>query len=302
MGIAGGNVQYSYAQLEGIWQQAGGSAQTAPMAAAIAMAESGGNSAAYDQDSNGSIDRGLWQINSVHGSQSSYDVMTNARAAIAISNNGTNWRPWCTAYSDGACGTNGGVYLGSGAPYQRYLQGGVPPDLNAPINATNAAANTTSTQGSLTSGGCSFWEQLIAPELCLSNDITGGAENAVAGTIINALVGSLLNPLIQLVAGVMGITGGSVLMISGLYLIVKQTQAYQQTSQGVSTLKNAAEPQQRLMGGQQQQQPQLTPDQQRQSRAASTELQRRQNQQAKQMSTQDLLKQEALRYGKVVAE
>jgi hypothetical protein len=39
MSIAAGNIQYNYAQLEGIWTQAGGSTGAAPIAAAIAMAE-----------------------------------------------------------------------------------------------------------------------------------------------------------------------------------------------------------------------------------------------------------------------
>jgi hypothetical protein len=115
---------FSYAQLEQIWTSNGGSAAFAPIAAAISMAESGGNSDAVGSNANGSVDRGLWQINSSNGSLSTTDINGNARAAIQMSNNGTNWRPWCTAYSDGACGTNGGSFLGSGSPYQKYLSGG----------------------------------------------------------------------------------------------------------------------------------------------------------------------------------
>src|SRR5947209_3734980 len=87
---------YTYAQLEGIWIQNGGNKAVAPLAAAIAMAESSGVSSASNTNSNGSIDRGLWQINSVHGAQSTFDVNGNAKAAIAISSNGTNWTPWVT--------------------------------------------------------------------------------------------------------------------------------------------------------------------------------------------------------------
>lgn len=66
------------------------------MAAAIALAESGGNPNAFNRNSNNSVDRGLWQINSIHGDKSTFDVDGNAKSAIAISSNGTNWKPWTT--------------------------------------------------------------------------------------------------------------------------------------------------------------------------------------------------------------
>jgi Lysozyme like domain len=95
-----GGGQYSFAQLEALWVQAGGNPAVQAMAAAIAMAESGGKVNATDDDSNGSQDRGLWQINSSHGSQSVFTPLKNAQAAVAISANGTNWSPWVT-YQNG---------------------------------------------------------------------------------------------------------------------------------------------------------------------------------------------------------
>lgn len=101
-GTAPTNAQkYTQTQLQQLWIQAGGNPSYALIASAIAMAESGGNSGATDNDSNGTVDRGLWQINSVHGSLSTYNPVANARAAIQISNNGTNWTPWVT-YNTGA--------------------------------------------------------------------------------------------------------------------------------------------------------------------------------------------------------
>lgn len=88
--------KYTYAQLEELWIQNGGNRAAAPIAAAVAMAESGGDSQASNSNTNGSTDRGLWQINSVHGAQSTFDVTGNVKAAIAISNNGSNWQPWVT--------------------------------------------------------------------------------------------------------------------------------------------------------------------------------------------------------------
>lgn len=215
MGVGPGNVQYNYAQLESIWVQAGGNAQYQAMAAAIAMAESGGNSAAYDDDTNGSVDRGLWQINSVHGSQSTFDVMGNARAAVAISNNGTNWSPWVT-YQTGA--------------YQRFLQGNVKP-APAPTNGTQAAQNNTNqTPQAATLESCGFWTWFIKPGSCAGQAIGGavvGGTEAVAGQIIDGLIGGILNPIIQIVAGIMGMIGGGIMMGAGIYFIVKDNEKVQ---------------------------------------------------------------------------
>lgn len=91
---------YTNQQLQQLWIAAGGSAQNAAIAAAVAMAESGGNSTATNP-STGSI--GFWQINpQAHPpSQATSDPMGNARAAVAISNNGTNWSAW-QAFTNGS--------------------------------------------------------------------------------------------------------------------------------------------------------------------------------------------------------
>lgn len=225
-----GSVNYNYAQLEGVWVQAGGNAQAAPMAAAIAMAESGGNSAAQDLDSNGTVDRGLWQINSVHGSQSTFDVMGNARAAVAISNNGSDWSPWVT-YQTGA--------------YQQYLQSGVAPDTTAPINGTNAAAGVAGQQAVLES--CGTWEWILSPGACAVGGGAGGIGGAIdplspsgiASGIVKGLIGGLINPFIQIISGVMGITGGIIIMVAGIYLIVKDTETYQETKSSAQGAENS---------------------------------------------------------------
>lgn len=85
---------------------AGDSAVTA---AAIALAESGGNPQAVgDLALGGSY--GLWQVNHpAHPQYSTSELLIpeyNAQAALAISNRGTNWAPWST-YTSGA--------------YRRYL-------------------------------------------------------------------------------------------------------------------------------------------------------------------------------------
>lgn len=132
--------KYSFTQLQDLWKQAGGNAASAVMAAAIAMAESGGDSQSTNNNGNGTTDRGLWQINSIHGGLSTYDPMANAKAAVQISGNGTTWRPWCTAWSGGRCN---GTYLGAGAPFLKFMTGGgstgataASPDTS-PVSATN---------------------------------------------------------------------------------------------------------------------------------------------------------------------
>lgn len=217
---AAGNVQYNYAQLEGIWTQAGGPAGAAPIAAAIAMAESSGNTTATNIDSNGSVDRGLWQINSVHGTQSTYDVMGNARAAIAISNGGTNWTPW-TTYTNGA--------------YRQYLQANIPADTSAPINGTNAAANATLLSYP---GGQLDPANYLDPFGFFGKifNLPSSAANAVDKQIATAMQGAviaILNPFIQMVAGIMGIGAGGVMVLVGIWMIARSTETGQQVERGV---------------------------------------------------------------------
>jgi LysM repeat protein len=83
--------------LEALWLAAGGRQSSAFIAAEIAMAESGGNQFAHSPTN----DFGYWQINGVHGSMATYNPMGNARAAVSISGDGSNWNPW-TTYTSGA--------------------------------------------------------------------------------------------------------------------------------------------------------------------------------------------------------
>lgn len=239
-----GQVTFTYAQLEGIWISAGGNPQNAAMAAAIAMAESGGNSQASNSNTNGTIDRGLWQINSSNGSGSSFDIMTNARTAVSMSQNGSNWRPWCTAYSDGACGTQGGCYLCQGAPYQKFLNTSVQPATNVPLNATagmtpattqssgnsSTGAGAPQAQDAFSLGQIAQWGFCAAqPLACIAEQGGGGAiDTAINNAITRAIFGiivSVLNPMIQFTAGIMGMVAGGGIMIFGFYSVATQTQA-----------------------------------------------------------------------------
>ena len=89
--------RYDCSGLESLWEQAGGSAGDAFMAAEIAMAESGGNPNAISP----TADFGLWQINASHGAEATLNPRGNAEAAVAISSDGGNWGPW-TTFTTGA--------------------------------------------------------------------------------------------------------------------------------------------------------------------------------------------------------
>lgn len=166
---------YTYQALKDLWTQAGGNPQAADVAAATALAESGGRSDASNGNGNGSTDRGLWQINSVHGAQSTFDPMANARAAIAISNNGTNWKPWCTAYTDGACGTKGGTFAPTGnSPVGRFLggRGTVPTgDPGTGGGNTGGGAGTAQNAGLLDAFNPKTWYHLF--DVILNNIFYG---------------------------------------------------------------------------------------------------------------------------------
>jgi hypothetical protein len=80
-------------------------------AVAVGMAESGCDPGATNTNGptkgcpGGSKDRGLWQINSCYhpsvNDKCAYNADCNAKAALAISNGGTDWTPWA-AYKNGA--------------------------------------------------------------------------------------------------------------------------------------------------------------------------------------------------------
>lgn len=204
---------YTYAQLEGLWINAGGNPVFAPIAAAVAMAESGGNPDAFNASDPAGGSRGLWQINGVHGAQSTFDPMGNARAAVQISNNGSNWQPWSTF-------TNGS--------YRKFLQPGIAPDQTVAGNGT--AAQQTSLQGGNGAVGtpaepikCSWFMWAIGPAQCAAGSVAGGSTTAILGSLFEGLIKIVVNPVLILISGTLGILGGAVLMIAGMATLVAQT-------------------------------------------------------------------------------
>jgi len=116
---------YSYAQLEQLWLNAGGSKATAPLAAAVAEAESGGNSAATSPNPDGGTNVGLWQLDTPGGKGAGYtvaqleDPVTNATVAVAGSSGGSDWSAWAT--------------FASGA-YKAFMSGSTTPDPDVPVS------------------------------------------------------------------------------------------------------------------------------------------------------------------------
>lgn len=127
----------TYAQLEGLWIKAGGPKSVAPVAAAIALAESGGRADALNPNDNGGRQSsfGLWQIsNGTHTPPDPRwaDPAVNARLAVAkYKGAGNNFSPWGT-YDSGA--------------YRAYLSGSTTPDMNVPGNPDATATETAAHQ------------------------------------------------------------------------------------------------------------------------------------------------------------
>lgn len=143
---AGGNPvgTMTFAEIEQLWINAGGNPNSAPIMAAIAMAESSGNTQA--QNNSGQDNSvGLWQIN-YHGDLAASrtaqfgtpaallaNPLAQAQAAVAISENGQNLQPWST-YTSGA--------------YQQYMPAA---GSNSPGVASSGSAVGTPVPNTVTS-------------------------------------------------------------------------------------------------------------------------------------------------------
>jgi hypothetical protein len=131
---------YGYADLEGLWINAGGDRSLAYIAAAIAMAESGGCTTAKNSlpCAPGSYAQGLWQIcmplNAafVPGGNA-YDPAANAKAAVAIYQN-QGWGAWTTY---GGC---------PGSAYCQFISKKTTPNTDVPgsTNPTGGKQGTCS--------------------------------------------------------------------------------------------------------------------------------------------------------------
>lgn len=187
---------YSFDQLQQIWIRNGGSPATARIAAAVAMGESSGDPQATNRNTDGSVDRGLWQINSVHGGLSTYDVDANARAAIQISNKGTNWKPW-VAFTNGS--------------YRKFLVG----SAGSPVSGTTPVTNADPALDWNPLDGFGFADKGLSN---LGDDLAKGLENGIV-----AALKSILGPVIQWGWWLLETGLGFGLVISGVFLVAQKS-------------------------------------------------------------------------------
>lgn len=122
-GGSGGNWGAGGAQgVANVLRQAGFPESAVPTMMAIAMAESSWNPGATHKNSNGSVDNGLFQINTIHSKNSWYpsnpmDPLQSAQAAFALwKGAGGTYRDW-TVYNSGAYKK----FLQAAPPIQPYV-------------------------------------------------------------------------------------------------------------------------------------------------------------------------------------
>lgn len=185
---------YNYAELEGLWINAGGRKTLAPIMAAIAMAESSGCSAAY----NPSGASGLWQVECPINAQyvpggcgNVFSPSANASAAVAI------WK---------AQGLDAWQTYTSGA-YKAFVSGSTTPDTNVPSSDGGASAPTTAT--------------LTAADTNLGNTCLVGIPNALSNVpVIGGLFSQDLVCFFRktearaLIGGLMIAAGGVTVVVS----------------------------------------------------------------------------------------
>ena len=177
---------YSIAQLEALWIQAGGNPAVAYNMARIAIAESSGNPDAY----NPSGATGLWQIEYPGSDVLGYtpaqldNPLDNAKAAVALYNQ-SGYGPWAADPVGASLLASGGPInepvTGVGVSGRIYKFGEAGPEYVIPGNKASGVPGTV--------GGSrveALLEQLIAVTGSLPHGITGGIGSALAGSAQSA--------------------------------------------------------------------------------------------------------------------
>jgi hypothetical protein len=188
---------YTYGQLETLWTNAGGSKALAPLMAAIALAESGGNPQATNPDDNGGTQTswGLWQISNGTHDQPAPGILTpmiNAQQAVAK----------YQAQGLGAWGTY------TSGDYRKYYQGATPAS-SLPQGGGGAQQADLTSFGSSGLGWSDWINALLGPlgwagiagqeaGNAASGDASGAAAVANTATSIGAIaeeIGGLFQAL-----------------------------------------------------------------------------------------------------------
>jgi hypothetical protein len=219
-GGGGTGTRYTYAQLEGLWINAGGPSSLAPIAAAIAMAESGGCSSDINPTDNGGTQSsfGLWQISTGTHTPPAANWSNGAEnAALAVAKyKGANdtFSPWGT-YASGA--------------YKAYLNNGTTPDTSGlPAGGATGGASATLTSASTANSATCL---IAAPSLDLFVTSIGGG-CWISKTNARAVLGGMV-----LAAGaVIGAAGMLILAAYGL----GKSGALDKTAQAAAVIPGAA--------------------------------------------------------------
>lgn len=167
---------YTFEQREQLWIEAGGNPAFTAIAAAVSMAENGSGD---PNTISGTNDVGLWQINldahPQYGADWLRDPLNNARAAVTISNDGTDWNPW-VAYTNGR--------------YSNFLPGGQSGTSTLSATTSQCRALVTLPGISVPGGGrLGIPQQVGQSQLCMDAPLGLGA--IILGAIV-LIVGSII--------------------------------------------------------------------------------------------------------------
>jgi hypothetical protein len=222
-GGGGPGTRYTFAELEGLWVNAGGPSSLAATMAAIALAESGGCTSDLNPTDNGGTQTswGLWQIsNGTHSSPGANWNTGAGNAALAVA----KWK----AQGLRAWGT-----FDSGA-YKQFLNGNPPPPDTSVAggSAGGASGSTGGTSATLTAADSS-------PDCLISFPsgkvlfLTVGGQCILTKSEARAVIGSL----IMFWGGVTLVVGAVILAAYGL----KSTGAGRAAASGLELAAGGAE-------------------------------------------------------------
>jgi hypothetical protein len=213
---AGQNVpgQASPLQLAYLWLKADGPVSQVSTAVSVALAESSGKITARNQNTNGTTDHGLWQINDVNlgtgGAASPYasniiNPLNNAKAAVAVYKS-QGWGGWST-YNNGA--------------YKTYFNQG--------ITAANVATASTADQiaGALLplagiAGGAALGGEAAAGEASTAGGLASGLGSTIAKGAAGLGVGAELASIWSDIKGnaIYGLVTVALILV-GVFLITR---------------------------------------------------------------------------------
>lgn len=176
-------------QLEALWIKAGGPAARAPVAAAVAMAESGGRTEVTSANPDGGVNVGPWQLDTKGKGAGKtiaqlQDPLTNAQLAVQGSSGGSDWSAWAT--------------FGSGA-YRAFL-GAATSALGTVENDVDSVLKDI---GGVASGAAGAVSSAVGQVLGLPSQVTGFLTSLERP--VQALMW-IINPanVARVIAGVLG--------------------------------------------------------------------------------------------------